>query len=199
MADVIKRTDELKASYANLPPGRASKFLDDITDIESQYMTKPEMTIKEAQQMKQKIYQLHRKHYGELKSAEIEAEKQIARGLKEEIVSQVPQVASLNEKDSARVTLENLVERAVKRSRNWDILGLTDLVGGSIGAGIGTVQGRAWRTGGEGAALGLMVTRSLREPAIAARLAFAISKAKTIKGVGLARPIAYQTFKEEQQ
>lgn len=197
MKDVVKRVDELKDFYNVLPPGRSKTFIDELSDIQSQYLTGGSISVKDAQVMKQRIYQLHRKHYGELKSVVVEGEKAVARGLKEELVNQVPEIAQLNAKDSARIELEKVLERAVKRSRNWDLIGLTDIVGGATGGVIGGHEG-GWEGGGKGAALGLLVTRALRDPAVASRLAFALSKAKVTKGLGISRPLVYEITKESQ-
>jgi hypothetical protein len=190
MKDVVARVDDLKKFYKNLPDEVAEEYIGPLTELQKKFASAGSITPQEAQSMKQTLYALNRKHYGELKGTIIEGNKAIARGLKEELVKQVPEIASLNAQDSARINLENILERAVKRTRNWDILGLTDLTGSAVG---GVVGGRTgdYKEAGKGAALGLIVTRALRDPAVASRLAFAISKSKAMKGKGLGRFLAY--------
>jgi hypothetical protein len=180
MKDVVKRAEDLKAFYAKLPPDRAKPFIDEIEKIQQQYLSKPKINPQEAQEMKKAIYRLHRKHYGEMKGAEVEAEKQIARGLKEEIVSRFPELKKLNAQDSSLIDLERVLGRTVNRSRNRDVVGLSDLVGGSIMGGAGLYEGG--KEYGEGGAIaGILLTRALRSPAVMSRISFALNKAGKIK------------------
>lgn len=133
----------------------------------------------DAQALKQGIYRrLTDAAYGEFSTPAKEMDKAFARGIKEEIVEKFPQLKNLNAKDSALINLANVIEGTVNRTRNWDLVGLTDLAGSGIGAVAGgTSSGGDWKKGGEGAAIGLLVARALRSPAVMARLAFAMSKA----------------------
>lgn len=133
----------------------------------------------DAQALKQGIYRrLTDSAYGEYSTPVKEMDKAFARGIKEEIVEKFPQLKNLNSKDSALINLSNVIEGTVNRTRNWDLVGLTDLAGSGIGAVAGgTSSGGDWRKGGEGAAIGLVVARALRSPAVMARLAFALDKA----------------------
>lgn len=195
MNAVVKRVDKLKDFYNALPPDRAKPFIEDLEKLQSEYLSGgAKLNVVSAQEMKKRIYQLHRKHYGELKTAVVEGEKAIARGLKEELVKQIPEIGKLNAKDSARIELENVLERAVNRTRNWDLIGLVDVGGSAVGGAVGARQGDLTR-GGEGAALGLLFTRALRDPAVASRLAFALSKANRISGKSVSRPVAFGTGK----
>lgn len=73
-----------------------------------------EIPVKLAQEMKQGTYRaLGGKSYGELKGADTEAQKTLARGLKEEISAAVPGIAELNAKES---TLLNALEQVQKRA-----------------------------------------------------------------------------------
>lgn len=81
--------------------------------------------VKTAQEMKQRTYRsLKDKSYGELKSADIEAQKTLARGLKEEVALAVPEVAPLNARDSKLLTTLPLVERRVLMEANKNPAGL---------------------------------------------------------------------------
>ena len=78
-----------------------------------------------AQEMKQATYRaLGSKSYGELKGAETEAQKAIARGLKDEIAKAVPDISKLNAKDSELLNALNVTERRVMVSLNKNPGGL---------------------------------------------------------------------------
>lgn len=192
MQDVVTRLDQLKSYYKQLPPGRAKPFIEDIDEIGRQYLTQKEpMSLGRAQEMKQAIYRLNKKHYGDMKSTAIEADKAIARGLKEEIVNIHPELKNLNVQDSALLNLETVLERAVNRSRNYDVIKLGDQI---VGVG-GAVMG-----GPAGAATAGMAKHFMEAPAVKSRLAFALNKAgrktgfeKTGKALAFGLP-KYQVF-----
>ena len=166
-AEVLKRVDQLKDFYKNAPdPTPYLKQLDEIKDGVLKFRGKSIPT-DEAQKIKQTIYQLNKKHYGEMKGLDIEANKAIARGLKEEIFKQNPTIGELNAKDSALINLEEVLERAVKRIRNYDVVRLGD----TIAAGVGAASG-----GPVGAVATGMAKRVMESPEVKARIAFAISK-----------------------
>jgi len=78
-----------------------------------------------AQELKQGTYKsLGDRAYGELKSAEIEAQKTLARGLKEEIAAAVPEVRKLNAEESKLLNTLSLVERRVLQEANKNPIGL---------------------------------------------------------------------------
>lgn len=72
---------------------------------------KQQIPVKTAQEMKQATYREIDKKYGELGSAAIESQKALARGLKEEIAKAVPEVSSLNAKESEMLNALSLVEK----------------------------------------------------------------------------------------
>lgn len=74
----------------------------------------------DAQETKVATYQQLRSKYGQMGSAQVEAEKALARGAKEEIVKAFPEIADLNLRDSRLMNLETALERAVKRIGNRD-------------------------------------------------------------------------------
>jgi hypothetical protein len=83
------------------------------------------MSPKMAQRLKTGTYrQLKDKAYGEMKSADIEAQKALARGLKEEIEKVIPQVRPLNVRESQLLNALSLTERRVLMSANKDPVGL---------------------------------------------------------------------------
>lgn len=142
------------------------------------------ITVSEAQKLKQGIYRrLTDSAYGEFSTASKEMDKAFARGIKEELLQQFPQLQKLNAEDSALIGLSNILEKTVNRTRNWDVAGLSEY-GGAIGGG--TVGG------GPGAAIGLMVAKMLRSPAVMSKVAFALNKAGRVGGFPtVARAIGY--------
>lgn len=81
--------------------------------------------VQQAQEMKQGTYRaLKDKAYGELQGADKEAQKALARGLKEEIAKAVPEVRTLNAQESQLLNALSLVERRVLKEANKNPIGL---------------------------------------------------------------------------
>lgn len=81
--------------------------------------------VQTAQKMKQGTYKaLGDKAYGEIKSADIEGQKTLARGLKEEIGNLIPEVRPLNAQESKLLGALSLTERRVLQEANNNLLGL---------------------------------------------------------------------------
>lgn len=135
-----------------------------------------------AQKLKQGIYRrLTDSAYGEYSTPVKEIEKSIARGLKEELVEKYPILESLNSKDSALIGLADILEKTVNRTRNWDVVGLSDYAG-AIGGGT--------LAGGSGAGLGMIAAKVLRSPSVMSSLAFALKKASARAGAPLFTRVA---------
>lgn len=127
----------------------------------------PPMAVDAAQSMKQGTYSQLRKKYGELSSAQIEAEKALARGIKEELQNVFPEIQGLNAEESKLLQLQPALDRAVARVANHDIIGL----GAPVAAAGGAVT-----AGGPGAAVGFFVKKILDDPQMKSKLAIAIMK-----------------------
>jgi hypothetical protein len=78
----------------------------------------------DAQAMKQGTYSVLRGKFGEQGSAAVESEKALARGLKEEIANQFPEIANLNKAESRLLDLGPILERAVNRVSNNHTIGI---------------------------------------------------------------------------
>lgn len=70
-----------------------------------------EIPVQLAQQLKQGTYKQLEGKYGELTSAETEAQKAIARGLKDEIAAKIPALSNLNAKESELLNALTIAER----------------------------------------------------------------------------------------
>lgn len=135
----------------------------------------------EAQALKQGTYQqLKSKAYGELKSGTIEAQKALARGIKEELETQFPEIKGLNAQEAKFIGLDRALERAVNRINNRDLLSLGGKI--AVGAGAGAATG-GLEHAGTGAIAALAMHYALTDPLVQSRLAIALSK--TSKGATL--------------
>ena len=86
---------------------------------------KQTMPVQLAQELKQGTYRaLGEKAYGELKGTEIEAQKAIARGLKDQISAAVPQVSQLNARESSLLNALSVAERRALMEANKNPAGL---------------------------------------------------------------------------
>lgn len=129
----------------------------------------------QAQALKVGTYrQLKGKAYGELKSATVESQKALARGLKEELVNQFPELKALNAQDSKLINLDGALEHAVRRIDNHQLIGLGAPV---AAAGMGVATG----SGVIGVISGVMKT-VLDNPIVKSKLAISLNKAATASG-----------------
>lgn len=86
-----------------------------------------DLSVQLAQKMKQGTYQRLRDKYGEMGSADTEAQKGLARGLKEEIAAAVPEVGPLNAKESELLNAKKLLDHRVAVAGNHNPIGITHL------------------------------------------------------------------------
>jgi hypothetical protein len=146
----------------------------------------PPMNATDAQAMKQGTYQVLKGKYGEQGSASVEAQKALARGLKEEIANQFPEIGKLNADESRLLNLQPILERAVNRISNHQLIGIGTPV---AGAAAKAVSG----SGSVGAVVGVLKA-VLDNPGIKSRLAIAVSKgAKIPIGQAITRVNAYSS------
>jgi len=84
--------------------------------------------VQQAQEMKQGTYrELGNEAYGESSTAEKEAQKTLARGLKEQIAEKVPEVVALNKRESELINALDVGERRVLLELNKNPTGLATL------------------------------------------------------------------------
>jgi hypothetical protein len=180
---VLDRVDELAKFYKNLPDPRP--YLQQLEEAKAAIMEYRGKTIPAdvAQSMKRNLYVNLRKSYGEMKSISKEFDKSVARGIKEELETQIPELQGLNKKLADKINLETVLERAVNRVRNYDVIRLGDTVAAAAGA--------AAEGGPEGLGIGFIVKRVLEAPTVKARLAFALGKTAGLSGNIMGRPTAY--------
>lgn len=128
----------------------------------------PPMGAADAQAMKQGTYRVLKGKFGEQGSASVEAQKSLARGLKEEIATQFPEISKLNADESQLLDLQPILERAVNRISNHQLIGIGSPVVGTAAKAltgsspIGTVAA--------------VMKAALDDPWVKSRLAIAVSK-----------------------
>jgi hypothetical protein len=196
---VATRADIAKAKFAqqvnaqpdlNAIDGSRQQFLKEQgapTDVQGNITgPAPSMNAADAQAMKQGTYRVLAGKYGEQGSASVEAQKALARGLKEEIATQFPEVGGLNAAESKLLDLQPVLERAVNRISNHQLIGIGTPV---AGAGAAAVTGST--TIGK---VAMVAKAVLDNPAVKSRLAIAVSKGGGIPfSQALARVQSYAT------
>jgi hypothetical protein len=186
----VKIADEVKNSPAMVNKYKVASRLNDtydafktqvnptsdinaIADSGNEFLgTQPaQIPAADAQALKVGTYrQLKGKAYtGELKSASIESQKALARGIKEELNQAIPELAGLNAEESRLLGLEPALEKAVNRINNHQAVG----IGTPIAAGAAkAVSG----SGAVGVVTGVMKA-VLDNPNVKSRLATALYRA----------------------
>lgn len=160
--------------------------LNAIQTVRDQFLAHPlaqgeEIPIQLAQEMKKGTYKaLGGKAYGEISSASKEAQKGIARGIKEGIVEAEPMVAGLNAEESRLLNALNVSERRALMEANKDIVGL-----GSITPDLG-------RT------LAFMADRNSAFKALLARMLYSTGRATPSAPSGLLGAIPPAVVGQEQ-
>ena len=146
----------------------------------------PPIGAADAQAMKQGTYRVLAGKYREQGSATVEAQKALARGLKEEIATQFPEVSNLNSAESKLLDLQPVLERAVNRISNHQLIGIGTPVAGAAAQAV---------TGSTTIGKVAMVAKAvLDNPNVKSRLAIAVSKGGGIPyAQALARVQSYAT------
>jgi hypothetical protein len=124
----------------------------------------------DAQALKQGTYQqLKSRSYGELSSAAVESQKALARGLKEELQNQFPEIKDLNAQEGQLIGLDGALQKAVARISNHQLMG--------IGTPIAAAAGKAITGSGPlGFAAGVLKS-IVDDPAVKSRLANVLYRA----------------------
>lgn len=129
--------DDLKKSYSVIPGETAS--VDTISKIQEEMAAKGDLSLVEANGLKREIYKLISKSYGKGTleiPAKTEAQKGVARGIKEEIEKLVPEVKDLNARQGIFLQVDKALQR-VKNKKPAGVLGsgvgMYDLLLGGFG------------------------------------------------------------------
>jgi hypothetical protein len=100
---------------------------DDFMSHPSFPVVQQNIPVQAAQDLKRGTYQVLSKKYGQMGGAETEAQKALARGLKEEIATAVPEVKGLNAEMSKLITTLDVAERRALMEMNKNPMGLAAL------------------------------------------------------------------------
>jgi len=148
------------------------KDLRDIDRVGDEFMrtNPPQIPADVAQAKKVGTYQQLQGKYGKISAAEDEAQKALARGIKEELTAQMPELSLLNEGESKLLNLQGVIERAVNKQFNRTGSMSSLLTGGAVGAGT--------HSPAIGAAAGVM-KQVLADPNVRSRLAIVLDRART--------------------
>lgn len=184
-ADIVAKLDDMREYYKySIEP---EPFLQAIDDMEKTFLKRGDtIPIGDAQKIKQTTYQILRKQYGEMKTIGVEAQKTLARGIKETIVNQHPELAALNARDSALLALEDQIDKAASRIGNKDLQAMRTTMAGGMGAAVDIAAG----TGGVATTTAVIATL-LDHPGPKAALAIALRKARRMQARSKLGPILY--------
>lgn len=129
------RSQSVEAPYTKVRPGFEEAEGTLVPEGHGVTMVPTDIPLAKAQQIKQGTYAKLKDSYGEQASAAREAQKDMARGLKDEIVKAFPEISGLNQKESAYLALEASLERFVGREGNKHLIGIgTPIAAGAIHA-----------------------------------------------------------------
>ena len=122
-----------------------------------------------AQDLKSGTYaQLKDRAYGQMSTATVEAQKALARGIKEELESAFPEIKGLNAQQGAAASLQTALTRAVQRIDNHQLFGLGTPLAAAAGGAV---------AGGWGAAVSAVLKLVIDQPQFKSRLAYTLSRA----------------------
>lgn len=134
--------------------------------------------VEQAQALKQGTYkQLKGRAYGELKSATVESQKALARGLKEEVVNQFPELQPLNAREGRALDLQPILDKAVQRIGNHQLIG--------IGTPIGIGATKAVTGSSAAAAVAGAMKAVLDNPWVKSQIAFKLEQAAKLRGLSV--------------
>lgn len=125
-----------------------------------------EILAKDAQALKVGTYRQVRGKYGKLADSSIESQKDLARGLREELVQGIPELQGANAGEGKLLQLQPAIEQAVKRAGNRGYF--------SLGSAMATAAVKGVTGSGKlGIAAGVMKA-VLDDPIVSSKLAIAI-------------------------
>jgi hypothetical protein len=151
------------------------------------------LTLAEAQAEKQGTYRFNKPGYGSLGGAQLEAEKNMAHTLREQITAIFPEVEGLNRHDRSLIELEEQLRKFVGRQGNKNMIGLVPAVA-AAGTGLfGGLMSDNKKTGAESGAVGgvlAFAVMALDDPEIKSKLAITLAKAAKSRLSGIASGVA---------
>lgn len=154
MQEAADYIDEVVKFYENLPAGRAKEYIKPLKEIKQEFLTETNITPERAQKMKKTLYKILKDTYGEFvtsgKGYKVEADKAVARGLKDAINKREKGIAPLNAEEAELLNLKEVMEPSLNRIRNYDVVRLGDSIMAVMGAHVGGVPGAMAASGTKG-------------------------------------------------
>ena len=185
---VAQRADQLKSRFAAQVAPDADLQAIEQTKNEFLQNNPGPIPASAAQDIKSGTYQqLKDRAYGQQSTATVEAQKALARGIKEELEAQFPEIQGLNAQQGQAASLQKALTRAVQRIDNHQMIGLGGTVAGAGGAAAGAVLGGAGGAAGGAAAMAVL-KQVIDNPNVKSRLAYTLSSAR--KGVTISAAAA---------
>jgi hypothetical protein len=133
---VIAALADVRQRFGNqVSPTADLKSIQSIADDFTAHPSFPgdSIPVQAAQELKKGTYKILSKKYGQVGAADTEAQKGLARGLKEEIADAVPGIQGLNEAESRLIRTLNVAERRALMELNKNPMGLAALAGSPAG------------------------------------------------------------------
>jgi hypothetical protein len=161
LGEVIKKNGAKEIVVSSLKPfvNEAKKFLGETVDVKTSKNAVKEIdsvyndfvnkygktiTTENAQVLKTNTYKVLQKYYDKTTAPIIEASKQLARGLKEKILENAPEIGDINKRLTKLYSFENVLEKAASKASNSNIVSLGGKVlatgGGKIGGVLSLVN-----------------------------------------------------------
>ena len=133
-ADVAKALNDVRIRFANQATSTAD--LNAIEHVANDFnLSHPStFSVQKAQDLKRGTYQILNGKYGEQGSAAVEAQKGLARGLKEGVESIIPSIKGQNAQMGDYMTAMDILGKATGRQANKDILGLAMMAHNPVSA-----------------------------------------------------------------
>ena len=132
----MQRVPEGNAGYQDAMAAYAAKKAEELAAqraLDKWQATSGNIPVQLAQKLKQGTYKTLKGKYGEVGSASTEAQKGLARGLKENIAEVVPGIGALNAEESRLFKTLGVAERRSLMDMNKNPLGLAALAGNPTG------------------------------------------------------------------
>lgn len=173
---VLNRLNDVRAKFgAQVSPSSDLSAIQQVADDFAAHPSVPQaIPVAQAQELKQGTYRVLKDKFGQLGTADTEAQKALARGLKEEIATQVPAVGPLNAEESRLLQALSVSERRALMDANKNPMGLAALATNPV----------SWAA--------FMADRSAAFKAMAARMANRASSAQNPLAALAANPAAQQ-------
>lgn len=158
--NVAPYLEELKTAYSQIPGEKSSVEL--IANLQDEIAAKGVLSPVEANKIKREIYSKISKSYGKGTleiPAKTDAQKQIARGLKEEIEKIVPEAKTINQRSAIYLEIKKSIEKQFEQRAKGIAgtgLGFYDIASGGLGALAGLGSGGV----GTGVLAGVAVKRA---------------------------------------